>query len=86
MPDGHYSSGITFKGDKDCPVEEELNAIKENIDNFENVCILIDDVRCFVGDKPEFSDYPSIDYLVDWSRNLSLYGRLCMIYSSSRAK
>lgn len=70
--DGHYSSGITFKGDKDCPVEEELNAIKENIDNFKNVCILIDDDRCFLDDRPEFSDYPSIDYLVDWSRNLSL--------------
>jgi hypothetical protein len=32
--DGHYSAGMTFKGKKNCPVEEELMAIDKNISNF----------------------------------------------------
>lgn len=66
--DGHYSAGFTFKGDKDCPVEEELIAIKNNLQNFSKVAILIDDVRCFLPTNTSQSDYPSIDFLVDWAR------------------
>ena len=66
--DGHYSAGRTFKGDTDCPVEDELRAIENNLSNFGKVSILIDDVRCFLQVDPTFSDYPSIDYLVDWAR------------------
>ena len=43
--DGHYSEGITFKGDKDCPVEDELNIIEANLNNFNKITILIDDVE-----------------------------------------
>ena len=50
--DGHYSAGVTFKGNKDCPVEEEL----------------IDDVRLFLPTNTTYSNYPSIDFLVDWAR------------------
>jgi hypothetical protein len=66
--DGHYSEGNTFKGDKDCPVEDELNAIEANLNNFSKISILIDDVRCFLSKEANFLDYPSIDYLVDWAR------------------
>jgi hypothetical protein len=66
--DGHYSAGRTFKGDTDCPVEDELRAIENNVSNFGKVSILIDDVRCFLQVDPGYSDYPSIDYLVDWAR------------------
>ncbi len=66
--DGHYSAGITFKGNKNCPVEDELRAIKNNLSNFDKVTILIDDVRCFLQIDPAYSDYPSIDALVDWAR------------------
>ena len=66
--DGHYSAGRTFKGDTDCPVEDELRAIEDNLPNFGKMTILIDDVRCFLQVDPNFSDYPSIDYLVDWAR------------------
>lgn len=66
--DGHYSAGVIFKGDKECPVEDELNAIQENLERFAQVTILIDDVRCFLPDSTFDDSYPSIDYLVDWSR------------------
>lgn len=66
--DGHYSAESTFKGEKDCPVEDELAAIRENLANFDSVTVLIDDVRCFYPENTEYGDYPSVDYLVDWTR------------------
>ena len=70
--DGHYSAGITFKGVKDCPVEDELSAIENNFSNFDKLSILIDDVRCFLPSNVDYTDYPSIDYLVDWARRMNL--------------
>ena len=66
--DGHFSGGKTFKGDTLCPIEDELNAISKNLDNFSKMTILIDDVRCFLSTSSHHDDYPSIDYLVDWAR------------------
>ena len=74
--DGHYSEGITFKGEKDCPVEDELNIIEANLNNFNKITILIDDVRCFLPTNSEYPDYPSIDYLVDWARRLNMSWRI----------
>jgi hypothetical protein len=64
--DGHYSGGDTVKGEKECPIIEELTSIKNNLLNFNNVTILIDDVRCFLP-KYRSKDYPDINYLVNWS-------------------
>ncbi len=55
--DGHYSDGITAKGDKDCPIIEELDAIFQHTNL--NHIILIDDARCFNGN----GDYPTIEKL-----------------------
>ena len=74
--DGHYSEGITFKGEKNCPIEDELNAIEINLINFNKITILIDDVRCFLSENSKYSDYPSIDYLVDWARRLKMSWRI----------
>ena len=74
--DGHYSGGITFKGKKNCPVEDELNAIEVNLINFSKITILIDDVRCFLSENSEYSDYPSIDYLVNWACRLNMRWRI----------
>lgn len=41
--DGHYSEGYTSKGDKNSPIMEELEAIKEH--PIKNHTILIDDIR-----------------------------------------
>ena len=73
--DGHYSEGETFKGDTECPVEDELKAIEENLNNFNAVTILIDDVRCFLP-SIKGKDYPSIDYLVDWARRHQMSWRI----------
>lgn len=66
--DGHYSAGDTFKGKKDCPVEDELAAIAANLGRLGRVAILIDDVRCFLPANADYPDYPSVDVLVDWAR------------------
>lgn len=63
--DGHYSSGITAKGKKECPVLEELEAIFKHDKN--NHIILIDDARCFTGEN----DYPSLEQLKQFIGNKS---------------
>ena len=52
--DGHYSGGITAKGEKECPVYEELDSIFSS--PFEHL-IFIDDARLFIGQN----DYPTIE-------------------------
>ena len=54
--DGHYSGGITAKGEKECPVPEELKIILKS--PFSHT-ILIDDARLFNGAH----DYPTIDQI-----------------------
>ena len=61
--DGHYSFGITAKGDKECPIFEELEAIF-NSKNFNHI-LLIDDARCFIGK----GDYPTIDMITEYINN-----------------
>jgi hypothetical protein len=55
--DGHYSSGMSTKADKETPICEELHAIFR-AKPLQHV-ILIDDARCFGVDP----DYPPVDEL-----------------------
>ena len=66
--DGHYSGGITFKGDIECPVLKELETISQNLKKFKKICIFIDDARCFFEGN-EYVNYPSINKIIDWARN-----------------
>ncbi len=61
--DGHYSAGETAKGDKECPIFEELDCILIN-NNFKHV-LLIDDARCFNGQ----GDYPTIEKLTEYIKS-----------------
>ncbi len=61
--DGHYSAGITAKGDKDCPILGEVDAIFEG--KRLNHVLLVDDARLFVGKY----DYPTIDELTSYIRS-----------------
>ena len=55
--DGHYSEGVTAKGEKECPIYEELDSIFA-AERYKHV-LLIDDARLFVGKN----DYPTISEL-----------------------
>lgn len=47
--DGHYSEGVTAKGEKDCPLYEELKAILSR--NVNGELIYIDDMRIYKNHK-----------------------------------
>ena len=55
--DGHYSEGITARGDLDTPIRQELDTILSH--PVKQHVILIDDAHCFVGQD----DYPTIEEL-----------------------
>ena len=55
--DGHYSGGITAKGDFNTPIMQELNCILDH--TIRGHVILIDDAREFNG----YNDYPTIEEL-----------------------
>jgi hypothetical protein len=55
--DGHYSAGITAKGEKDTPIFEELSHILNAPDK--RHVIIVDDVQNF-GTNPA---YPSLEEL-----------------------
>lgn len=61
--DGHYSEGITAKGNKNCPIFEEIDAILNN--SKYNHVLLIDDARCFIGE----GDYPTIENLATYIKS-----------------
>jgi hypothetical protein len=65
--DGHYSAGITAKGEKDCPIFEELDAIFRKRNN--KFILLIDDARCFNGS----GDYPTKENLISFIKNKNEY-------------
>jgi hypothetical protein len=56
----------------DTPIRQELDAIAAILPHLGRVVILVDDVRCFDPSLPEFSDYPSRDWLVEWAGRLNL--------------
>jgi len=54
--DGHYSGGVTGKGERETPIDSELRHIRRH---GRRDVILIDDARCFIG----ANDYPTIEEL-----------------------
>ncbi len=60
--DGHYSAGITAKGEKETPIYEELTHIYSA--QISGHVVLIDDARCF-GTDPA---YPSTSELSEFIR------------------
>jgi len=58
--DGHYSAGITGRGENDCPIWDEMNAIIGKVPH--PFSIFIDDARSFNGS----GGYPTLDELRDF--------------------
>lgn len=71
--DGHYSAGITFQGQSNCPINEELAAVDTNLHRFGRISIFIDDVRCFVARE---EGYPPLKLLVDWAETRGFTWRI----------
>jgi len=61
--DGHYSAGHTARGESDCPILAEIDAIFKGTKL--NHVLLVDDARCFTNEG-EFRDYPTINYLTKY--------------------
>jgi hypothetical protein len=70
--DGHYSEGITFKGPQDTPILDELMHISQNLSNFNQISVMIDDARCFNPNSSAYSSYPPLRSLVDWAEGNDL--------------
>ncbi|MDO8731310.1 MAG: class I SAM-dependent methyltransferase [Actinomycetota bacterium] len=70
--DGHFSKGNTFQGPSDTPIRAELAAIEPHLPRWDSVTVLVDDVRCFDPSNPNFADYPTRGWLVDWAERNNL--------------
>lgn len=57
-------------GHSHTPVESELRAIEANLTRFNELVILVDDVRCFTGEDRRFGEYPSLDFLVAFAQRI----------------
>lgn len=57
--DGHFSGPGTHQGPIDTPISQELEAVRNRLHNFEQISILVDDVRCFDPARPEYASYPN---------------------------
>lgn len=76
--DGHYSAGVTAKGDKDTPIYEELTHIFNA--NLRKYVIIIDDAQCF-GNDPA---YPTIEELSDFIKENKPDAEIEVKYDSIR--
>jgi hypothetical protein len=87
--DGHYSEGVTAKGDVNTPILAELDAIK-NVGLTDSI-ILIDDIRCFqkMSKDPRgtaLEGYPEIQVIleavlkIDPAYKCALLGDILMCY------
>lgn len=70
--DGHFSGPGTHQGPIDTPIQQELEAVRNRLHKFEEISILVDDVRCFDPARPEFASYPNRTWLVNWADECKL--------------
>jgi hypothetical protein len=65
--DGHYSGGLTARGDENTPISDELAVILKS--PIKTHVILIDDARCFDGSQ----GYPYLGQVLETIRSVSNY-------------
>ena len=76
--DGHYSAGKTFKGEKDCPIEDELNAIEKSLENFGR--FLWAWFWIFLVDKFYGICFKILIGFTDYSTQISFASFFCILY------
>ena len=59
--DGHYSAGITSRGEKDTPIYEELGYLLSTSEH--GHVIIIDDARCY-GTDPAYPDLSELNQFI----------------------
>jgi len=69
--DGHYSGGITSRTDYTTPLLIELDTIVSHIDRFDEIRLFIDDIRCMNPEIEEFSEYPSLNLVLNKINGIS---------------
>ena len=57
--DAHYSGGVTYGQQDECPLLDELTIIFENLSENKDIMILVDDIRVF-GVNPSYPSKASI--------------------------
>lgn len=70
--DGHYSSGMTYKGSTDTPVAHELSVIGASAQRLGRIRVFVDDWRCFRPSSQEYADFPTKRQLVNWAEDSGL--------------
>ena len=65
--DGHYSGGITYRGNLISPIVSELDTVAEHLPQLLSCRIFVDDFRLF-GQNDLDGAYPSPNLLVDFAR------------------
>ena len=68
--DGHYSGGITAKGDTACPIFKELEAVFQ-LKDIEYV-LMIDDARCFGSLDAAYPSIENLEKFVDENSPLKM--------------
>tara|TARA_X000000950_G_scaffold288904_1_gene408237 strand:- start:997 stop:1632 length:636 start_codon:yes stop_codon:yes gene_type:complete len=64
----HILNKKTYGKENDgTPILNELKTIENQLENFKNINIIIDDIRLF---GTNFQNYPSLDSLVNWSKKI----------------
>jgi len=67
--DAHYSGGITHKGSNLSSIIKEISVISNNINQFDQIAVFIDDIDGYFFDP---ISYPKIDYYDEWAKNNKL--------------
>ena len=65
--DGHFSGGVTHRGNTDTPILAELTTIEQHLPTLQPVTVIVDDMRCFDPSHSPYAAYPSRDALVAWA-------------------
>ncbi len=67
--DGHFSGDVTFEGDFETPIRFELECISSLNSHFSDICVFIDDVRCFTSPDPSPQGYPNLKSVIAWAED-----------------
>ncbi len=70
--DGHFSAGVTFKGDSETPIKHELEVLEQKIQDFTRLTVFVDDFRSFADSSLADGTYPPRADLVRWAERVGL--------------